>query len=365
MSSAAGGGGRVLLAAGTKTYRHGSDFAEPLANLDGVPEALGWVVETLTGLGYQRPPTGSRKYLLNPTLPRLRQAVRVAAGAAPVVVVYYTGHGMKREEDLYYLITTETRPDELEDSALEARQLLRLVLRKDAHGDVLADDEQPQVLVILDCCFAGAGGSEALKDSLQGIGSPKVWVLASASNLEYAQQGRFADALTQALLDPDVGSSQRLLRLDEVVGKINEVLGQAGQEAGLFSPRGRSIGESTPFFPNPRYVPSVAGLTVAEQHWVSRLRGAPADATTAGLYVTGHTGRLRVVEDLASWMRDRDRGGLAVVTGSPGCGKSAMLALPVLLTDRQRRDALVAGANLGSPLACSTACQRLGSMPRA
>ena len=56
-------------------------------------------------------------------------------------------------------------------------------------------------------------------------------------------------------------------------------------------------------------------------------------------------GALRVVEDLAAWMRDPGRHGLAVVTGSPGCGKSAMLALPVLLTDPERRDTLLAGSD--------------------
>jgi hypothetical protein len=137
------------------------------------------------------------------------------------------------------------------------------------------------------------------------------------------------------------------LGLAEVVGKINTTLRHAGQSAHCFPPGGEFT-EDPPFFPNPKYVPSVAGLTVAEQHWVSRLRGAPADSTTAGFYVTGRTGRKRVLEDLARWMRDPDCSGLAVITGSPGCGKSAMLSLPVLLTDGQRRDALLAGAHLGS-----------------
>jgi Caspase domain len=348
MTSALGGGGRVLLAAGTKTYRHGADFAQPLANLAGVESALGWVVEALAGLGYQPAPTGAGRYLLDPNLQQLRQAVRAAASSAPVVVVYYTGHGIQPERSPYYLITTGTQPGELEDEALEARQLLRLVVRRDPHGEVLDDDQQPQVLVILDCCFAGAGGIEALKDALQGMGNPKVWLLASASSLEYAQQGHFAAALRQALLDPDVGSSQPLLGLNEVTEQVNETLGQAEQRARYIPPGGESTGGPTPFFPNPRYVPGVAGLTVAEQHWVSRLRGAPADTTTTGFYVTGRTGRYQVVKDLASWMRDPDRGGLAVVTGSPGAGKSAMLALPVLLTDDQRSETLLAGAAPGS-----------------
>ena len=95
----------------------------------------------------------------------------------------------------------------------------------------------------------------------------------------------------------------------------------------------------------------MAGLTNTQQHWISRLRGAPPARATAGFYVTGRTGRIRVIEDLAGWMRNPDGGGLAVVTGSPGTGKSAMLALPVLLTDGQGRDALVIGAEQDSLVA--------------
>jgi hypothetical protein len=174
MNTAAGGKGRVLLAAGTKTYQHGADFAEPLANLDGVPDALGWVVETLTDLGYSSEVAGARGYLLDPSLQEVKDAVRAAAGSAPVVVVYYTGHGLMPERSSYYLVTAEARPGALlDDTALEARQLPGLVLRFDAHGEVATDDEQPQVLIILDCCFSGAGGIEALKESLQAKGNPK------------------------------------------------------------------------------------------------------------------------------------------------------------------------------------------------
>jgi WD40 repeat protein len=343
-------GQRVLLAAGTNTYRYGADFEKRLEDLDRVPDALRWVVETLTGLGYRVEPEAAYQHLLNPSPEQLREAVRAVAAAAPVVVIYYTGHGLKPEGDPYYLVTTETRPGLLEDTALEARQLSRLVSRKDAGGSVLPEDEQPQVLIILDCCFSGAGGLESLRESLEHMGNPKVWMLASASNLEYAQQGRFAEALKQALLDPEAGPSQLLLGLDWLADKINATLTTAEQKARYLPPGGESTG-LPPFFPNPKYVPGVAGLTVIEQHWVSRLRGAPAETTPVGFYVTGRTGRVRVIEDLAGWMRDTDRGGLAVVTGSPGSGKSAMLALPVLLTDAQGQNALLAGVDPGSLLA--------------
>jgi WD40 repeat protein len=341
VNPAARSGERALLAAGTKTYRHGAEFAEPLANLDRVPDALRWVVETLTGFGYQSTVEGTRKYLLNPSLQRLKEAVQGAAESAPVVVVYYTGHGLKPDRSPYYLVTAGAKPRRLADTALQARQLLDLVSRKDAHGDVVPDDEQPQVLIIIDCCFSGAGGIEALKDSLQDVGNPTAWVLASASSTEWALEGWFAAALMQALLDPEAGASQRFLGLDWIAEKINGTLKGAEQKARYFPPGGESSG-LPPFFPNPKHIPSVAGLTIAEQHWMSRLRGVPADSTTAGFYVTGRTGRMRVIQDLAGWMRDPDRGGLAMVTGSPGSGKSAMLAMPVLLTDHAGRDALIA-----------------------
>ena len=345
MNPAAGSGGRALLAAGTETYRY---LAEPLAKLDQVPDALRRVLRVLTGLGYKSTLSGVQEYLLNPGLQQLKKAVREAAGLAPVVVVYYTGHGLKPERSPYYLLTAETKPDELSETALDARQLLDLVLRRDADG-VLPDEEQPQVLLVLDCCFSGAGGRGALKESLQGTGNPKAWVLASASGVEYAQQGEFAAALSQALLHPEAGPSQQLLGLDWLTGKINATLKHKGCEARAryFPPGGESTG-LPPFFPNPKFVASVAGLTVAEQHWVSRLRGVPTDTTTAGFYITGRTGRMRVVEDLSAWMRQPGDQGLAVVTGSPGCGKSAMLALPVLLTDRERRQTLLAGADQSS-----------------
>lgn len=338
---------RALLAAGTKTYIHGADFIEPLPTLDGIPAALQSVVETLTTLGYAAETMEEQGYLLNPNVQRLKDAVRAAAVSAPVVVVYYTGHGIKPERNPYYLLTTESRPGLLSDTALEARQLLDLVLRRDAHGNVMPHVEQPHVLIILDCCFSGTGGIEALKESLQAIGNPNVWVLASATSVDYAQQGRFAAALRQVLMNPETGHSQPMLGLDWVSEKIKATL---GQKAPYFPPGGESVG-LPPFFPNRDYRPNLAGLTVAEQHWITRLRGVPEETTVTGFYITGRTGRIRAVEDLGKWMREPRRGGLAVVTGSPGCGKSAILALPTLLTRAQSRQDLLAGAGKGSLIA--------------
>jgi WD40 repeat protein len=350
MNDVAGAGEHVLLAAGTKSYRHGAEFAKPLENLEKVPDALGWIEEAFTALGYASRGGGARPYLLNPSLQRLEEAVRTTAESAPVMVLYYTGHGLQPDRSPYYLLTAAARPNRLGDTALEARRLPDLVMRRDAHGNVASDDEQPQVLVILDCCFSGAGGSEALKESLQAIGNPNVWVIASTSSVDYAQQGLFAAALRQALLDPDAGHSQQLLSPEWVIDKVKSILGDAWQTPRYFPPGGESTGLPL-FFPNRNYVPNVAGLKVTDQHWVSRLRGAPAGSTTAEFYAAGRTGRLRVLEDLARWICEPGRDGLAVVTGSPGCGKSTMLALLLLLSDGQPRDSLLAGTDRSSLVA--------------
>lgn len=334
---------RALLAAGTRTYRHGAEFTDRLSDLEAVPGELRSIIDTLTGLGYAPRSSGTEQYMLDPEVGDLRDAIRAAAQAAPLVVVYYTGHGLKPERSPFYLLTADSEQDRLEDTALEPSQFLTLAQRKEG-GSPAA--EQPQVLVILDCCFSGAGGGETLRDSLQDLGNPNVWVLASAGEKEWAEQGVFVTAFTSALRRrPATGHSQESVSLDWIAGEINAALrtAGAGQTARLILPRGETTGIYPAFFENKEHVPGVAGLTVDDQAWVSRLRGAPEESTTAGFYVTGHTGRVRVVDDLARWMRDPDSGGLAVVTGSPGCGKSAMLALPVLLTDTRHRDTLLAG----------------------
>ena len=332
-----GAGKRLLVAAGTETYR-----SDKFARLEQVPASLRTVVQALAGLGFATL-TGEPGYLLDPELAELRDAVRAAAGVAPVAVIYYTGHGVMPDRSPFYLLTVGSQEDRLEDTALEARQFLTLVQRHE--GDHPAE-EQPEVLVMLDCCYSGAGGMEALKGALEGIGNPRMWIIASAGSLDWAQQGRFAAALSDALRKPTTGVSQRYLALETVVQAVNDAF--AGeQEARWFTPATGSTG-LPPFFPNPAYRPNLAGLTLDEQHWRSRLQAGETEAS--GFYFTGSTGRVRAAEDLAGWLTRREDGGLAVVTGSPGTGKSALLALPVLLAQPSYRAELLCDAEPGSLL---------------
>jgi hypothetical protein len=330
--------GRVLLAAGTGSY-DSSEFG----SLDKVPDSLRVVVTTLAGLGFAT--VGAAPgYQLDPALTDFRASVREAANSAPVVVLYYTGHGVHPELDTYYLVGRASQPRDFSGTALAATELPRLLIRVDEAGQVFGN--QPQALVILDCCYSGRAGMEMLGEALRGIGNPRLWVIASAGALEYAQQGRFAAAFCDALNRPTTGPSTQFLSLESIVQVINDArTDRGGQEARLFLPAAGSAG-IPPFFPNKLYRPGLAGRTVSEQHWLSRVRGAPDESTT-GFYLTGRTGRIRAVEDLVGWMTVPG-GGLAVVTGGPGTGKSALLALPVLLAQPSRRADLLAGASVGS-----------------
>ncbi len=331
---------RALLAAGTASY----DCPE-FPTLGKVADSLRTVVGALEELGFT---TVARApgYRLDPGLASLRAAVRKAAAAAPVVVVYYTGHGADLERGTYYLVGKRSRVAELDESALAARELPSLLTVRDDQGQPLID--QPTALVILDCCYSGSAGMKMLEEALRGIGNPNTWVIASAGALEEAQQGLFAQAFREALQRPLVGPSPRFVSLEAIAQAINDSLaGRAQQQARIFPPASGLTG-IPPFFPNPYHLPGVAGMTVMDQqHWLSRVRGGPEEST-GGFYLTGKTGRLRAAEDLITWMRDPGPKGLAVVTGSPGTGKSALLALPVLLTETSQREELLHAATPGS-----------------
>ena len=137
----------MLLAAGTATYEGGFEA------LEKIPAALRAVVETLQGLGFSTwvSPPG---YRVDPEAASLLTAVENAAEACPIVVVYYTGHAVHPERDIYYLVSRQSRPADLRRTGVPARDLLKLLTRVDDQGEVAVD--QPTVLVILDCCYSGS-----------------------------------------------------------------------------------------------------------------------------------------------------------------------------------------------------------------
>ena len=124
-------------------YEHGADFSEPLADLTRVPQVLESVVEAMSELGYAPFTSTPTNYALNPNAQQLRDQLRATAAAAPIIIVYYTGHGVRPERKPYYLVTSAATPARLTDTAVAARDLRDLVLLENDRGEALSDEEQP------------------------------------------------------------------------------------------------------------------------------------------------------------------------------------------------------------------------------
>lgn len=282
-------------------------------------------------------------YVLNPDSGEFKRILKEAGMAGDLIVVYYTGHGDAFEGDGYYLITTDFLSARRPETGMRATELPRLLVKREADGSRAR--EQPSMLLIIDCCFAGTGGREILRDNIFEATNTNIWVWATANVTEFAASGRFATALNKVLMNPPVGASSEHVPMETVIELVDEALDGSGQRAWMYPPAGFT--RLPRFFPNPRYAPEVSGLTVDAQHWIAKVRGAPAGAGV-GFYLTGRTGRASAAAGLAGWVAHADRGDLAVVTGSPGTGKSTLLALPVLLTQASSRRMLLSAAKEGS-----------------
>ena len=141
------------------------------------------------------------------------------------------------------------------------------------------------------------------------------------------------------------GQRQQYLDLTELVKAVNECfdLDGRGQRAELAS--GLVTGLA-PFLPNSGFreelPPIGTDLEVQRrvterdltEHFGPRSRGVEFESEQ-GLYFSG---RVRVLTELVTWLTaDENEGRGRVVTGSPGCGKSAVLGRIVAISDGQYR----------------------------
>lgn len=338
---------RVLLAAGTARYD-----SPQHPSLELVPHALATVVEALRSRGFT-PLKSSTKdeveqwvadlgvtldvpeipgFLRDPDPGVLEDALSEAARAAPVVVFYYTGHGLKPEGGQYRVVPRGADPGR-PHTYVRVADLLEDLTPREAER-LNFESSRPDVLVILDCCESGGVSEEMLRAALRESRRTRIWVLATARQDESAIQGRFADALAQALDEADVGAVMPFIPMSEVIRLVQKRLPNTGMDQQHLAalPPDEGITGSEPFFANPSFKPEVAeGVGEGLQHWLSRVRGLD-DRADLGLYLAGRDGRVRAAARLADWMNDPQGSGLAVVTGSPGCGKSTLMAIPALLT---------------------------------
>lgn len=134
------------------------------------------------------------------------------------VIVYYAGHG---GEDIqlgsHYLYTNGSRPNNLQKTAIETGSLVKWFFG--GHSNC------PQnVLLILDVCYAGQGGTE-LVQNLTKVNNVNIgkgfWILGSANANTEASDGGFVDALESVMNNRQWQNEERFLNPSILNDEIN------------------------------------------------------------------------------------------------------------------------------------------------
>jgi WD40 repeat protein len=279
---------------------------------------------------------------IDPTAEQLRAHLRdfcESCGPEDIVAYYHTGHadiGQRGHrfrtggEGNYYVTSVPT--DELAELMLDGTALRR-------------------ALIILDTCFAGQGGAEALLAGLRAADrapDKTLTVVTAAHPAEQVRAGDFARLFEQAVKHPaTAGHEPAYLPLSAIVGHIRD---------NPRRPRWQTVSESVlfnsediqPFLPNPRFDRRLHGLDLFTQlriqqrqlraedirsHFLPRAQGTDIAGEVAWRFV----GRQAALRDLTSWLSESGGSRICVVTGDPGSGKSAVIGRLVILADPQRR----------------------------
>jgi WD40 repeat protein len=335
-------GRRFFIGAATTTYQFedGADrpeLAESLETMRALFTRLTYQVVDRFGLNMPKDEfTGKLRAFLTD---RARQAT-------DVVVVYYTGHGIRARDDL--LLPTCDSTGDLSYSALRATDLTARLLEP-------IDGEMPlavqQLLFILDTCHAAnatmhmSASVVGFLDRLRGTAEhPSLAVIAGSRPYERIPSGAFTQALADAVNHHASGGlEQEFLALDTLTGLVGTSTPEFQHARFVQVSEGPS-----PFFPNPRFDRWLGGIDLRTQVNHRLRRDRDRDLTThvlpraQGLDASERDdlwlfqGRHQALRELCDWLR-KPQAATTIVTGDPGSGKSALLSRLFILADARRR----------------------------
>ncbi|MCX0274938.1 WD40 repeat domain-containing protein [Nocardia zapadnayensis] len=285
----------------------------------------------------------------------LQAVVTEATGSARVV--YVASHGKPSEDNPHRVDVVPA--DGRVGSGMDA-----------AHWVDDAQQSGVPMLFLFDLCRSGRAAR--LPHLVHGSQTPvNAWVIAASGTDEDAYDGRFSIALAKVLndiaenrLDTDPSRShvsfktvarQIQLRVEKMSGISQSVhstpMDPAAEEPDL------------PFFPNRAFDPIAAKIADVDPALREFLdRDARHFAEKAGTQFVGRRSQLRA---LAPWLDDVEAGGLRVVTGNPGVGKSALLGVlacaahPELVAVAERVRKRLWAQN---PLGCPSPIKRLAAV---
>jgi hypothetical protein len=318
---------RLLVATGTTVglVESATRLRESVARIAGLfQEVFGY--ERVTGLD------------LDPAREQMRQELRAVARACrgdDLVVLYHTGHAdlVAGRHRLWMGDTDDPVTDTL--ATAEIAELM------------LAESPVRNLLIILDTCFAGQGGTEVLVDSLKAAGdfsSKSLLAITSAHPRQQVRAGDFARLFERSVNHPaTAGYEPPYLSLPAIVSRINQDPERKAWQTVSYS---TILGTyDAPFLPNPRYDKTFHSLDLATQLQIEqdeqrrqdierffhpRARGVDVPQEAGWNFV----GRHAALRDLTAWLTDGRDSRSVVVTGDPGSGKSAVISRLVILSHR-------------------------------
>lgn len=251
-----------------------------------------------------------------------------AEGGPTSSLVYWVGHGESDGLNEWLLASDSTRPYTVGD-AVPAAELAGNLLTRWATR--VEPDNDAWTVLVLDVCNAGVGTLNILslltKDADRTPRRLAILRVASGASTV----GRFVDELAAALAATTENDDIKLRGLlDEVARRLGDPnqTNWLPYDVALVNPRRTKgvVSMNVDLLDDWRQL--VSGLPVeVRSHFVDK-----AQSAEAGDLAWHFAGRHPEMRRLTAWLRDQP-GGLLVVTGEPGAGKSALLGEVVTLAD--------------------------------
>lgn len=262
----------------------------------------------------------------NPTVNQIRNGLReffLERQPEDVVVLYFACHG-EVEGGVPYLFGRDTPSNGLAGAALNVDDL----------GAILGQSALHNILVIIDTCVAGALGSEfqtkaqivatelAKRDPRRRF-EQVFWM--STFDRSVALDGKFAKAfLTVAEMESVTGTTEQWINTDHFFEELSSELHKISPTQIPY--RSSSGTGKADFIPNPQFGQRPLGGLLSEDvegHFAPMARAALGGESQD--FFVGRKQELEKIDKWGSEELESDQG-ILVVTGSPGSGKSSLVA---------------------------------------